>query len=69
MNITNKNNVINKKKSINNYFGGKRKKKKKIMMLAILIVSLFAVSAVSAADNATADVVNVNDIAYDDSDV
>ncbi|WP_410320313.1 hypothetical protein [Methanobrevibacter sp.] len=39
---------------------------KKIMMLAILIVSLFAVSAVSAADNATADVVNVNDIADDD---
>ena len=39
---------------------------KKIMILAILIVSLFAVSAVSAADNATADVVNVNDIADDD---
>ena len=33
----------------------------KIMMLAILLVSLLAISAVSAEDNATSDVVNVDD--------
>lgn len=32
---------------------------KKLIMLAILLVSLLAVSAVSAADNATSDIVNV----------
>ena len=34
---------------------------KKIMMLAILLLSLFVVSAVSAADNATSDVLSVNE--------
>ena len=38
---------------------------KKLIVLTIILVSLFAVSAVSATDNATSDVVGVEDAALD----
>ena len=45
--------------SINKYFGGTILRYKKIILLAIFLVSLLAVSAVSAGENTTDDFVNV----------
>ena len=42
---------------------------KKVMMLAIFLVSLLAISAVNAADNATSDVVSVDEVINENNDV
>ena len=59
---------------INNYQliiffkGGKKLRYKKLMMLTIFLISLLAVSAVSATDNATDDIVGVEETTDTDAD-